>query len=67
MDHAETVSGKLVDFQKTRFHGSARQSEAESTNEKNGGLSGGSLRLNAGVDPTSDSSRIGRDETCYSM
>ena len=30
----ETVSGKLVDFRKTRFHDSARQSEAESTNEK---------------------------------
>ena len=25
---------KLVDFRKTRFHYSARQSEAESTNEK---------------------------------
>ena len=32
--------------------------------KKNGGLSGGSLRLNAGIDPTSDLSRIGRDETC---
>ena len=31
---------KLVDFRKTRFHYSARQSEAESTNEKNGGLCG---------------------------
>ena len=26
MHHAETVSGKLVDFRKTRFHDSARQS-----------------------------------------
>ena len=36
-DHTETVTGKPVDFRKTRFHDSARQSEAESTNEKNGG------------------------------
>ena len=34
---------KLVDFRKTRFHDSARQSEAESINEKNGGLSGGTM------------------------
>ena len=33
-DHAETVSCKLVDFRKTRFHDSARQSEAGSTNKK---------------------------------
>ena len=34
MDHAETVSGKLVDLRKARFHDSARQSEAASTNKK---------------------------------
>ena len=32
-DHAETFSGKLVDFRKTRFNDSARQSEAASTNK----------------------------------
>ena len=32
----ETVSGKLVDFRKTRFHDSARQSEAESTDDVEG-------------------------------
>ena len=32
--------GKLVDFRKTSFHDSARQSEAASTNKKNGGTSG---------------------------
>ena len=36
-DHAETVAGKPVDFRKTRLHDLAHQSEAESTNEKNGG------------------------------
>ena len=36
-DHTETVAGKPVDFRKTRFHDSARQSKAESTNEENGG------------------------------
>ena len=39
----ETVSGKLVDFRKTRFHDAARQSEAASTNKKNGGTSGGTM------------------------
>ena len=39
----ETVSGKLVDFRKTRSYDSARQSEAGSTNEKNGGLRGGTI------------------------
>ena len=34
---------KLVDFRKTRFHYSARQSEVESTIEKNGGLCGGTM------------------------
>ena len=44
LGHAETVSGKLVDFRKTRYHDSALQSEAESTNEKNnGGLNGGTV------------------------
>ena len=44
LGHAETVSGKLVDFRKTRYHDSARQSEAESINEKNnGGLNGGTV------------------------
>ena len=42
-DHVETVSGKLVDFRKTRSYDSARQSEAGSTNEKNGGLTGGTM------------------------
>ena len=32
--HAETVSGKLVNFRETRFRDSVRESEAESTNEK---------------------------------
>ena len=40
----ETVSGKLIDFRKTRLHDSARQSETESTNvKKNVGLSGGTM------------------------
>ena len=39
----ETDSDKLVDFWKTRFQESACQSEAESTNEKNCGASGGTL------------------------
>jgi len=38
--YTETVAGKPVDFRKTRFYDSARQSEAESTNEKNGGNEG---------------------------
>ena len=30
----ETVSGELVDFRKTGFHDSLRQTEAEGTNER---------------------------------
>ena len=38
VDCIPTIRKQLpVDFRKTRFHDSARQSEAESTNEKNGG------------------------------
>ena len=37
--HAETVSGKLVNFRETRFRDSFHESEAE-----NGGLNGGKMR-----------------------
>ena len=43
-DGAETASGKLIDFRKTPFHDSARESEAASTNKKNGSTSGGTMR-----------------------
>ena len=33
----------MVDCRKTRSYDSARQSEVGSTNEKNGGLSGGTM------------------------
>ena len=52
VDCIPTIRKQLpVDFRKTRFHDSARQSEAESTNEENGGnnVGGGGAGHRVGI------------------